>query len=384
MEVIHIQIARVELGPYSERQVRQFLAEGLLLLSDPARYIGQQKWIALSDVLKALPSPMVIPASTDKAPAVLRQSVDPVARESSILERTSTDATEKLVVPQASAAQMAPKKSYPSWVRGYTPTVLRLATPPQGEAIGPSASVSGKTPSADRAELVAQVLPVDVQVPEKPLWLWIPPVVPFLAFAEPSVPVAPVMASPEAIDSAVKAELATQVSPVTAPAREKPLWLWIPPVAIQIQHVEPKPLHVGQPPPPSSMPEPRATSANADPDARVIPVGQSTSEKEPGVSSVRARSGLPRGQVSSVPVRIYISPHNVARPAGGSVWPKVLLRHWLDWGIYAFTIVVLALALCTWLNWAWIGPGLSSFWFDLNLILYRLTDDLLSIFTGDH
>ena len=66
------------------------------------------------------------------------------------------------------------------------------------------------------------------------------------------------------------------------------------------------------------------------------------------------------------------------------MWPKVLLRHWLDWGIYAFTIVVLALALCTWLNWAWIGPGLSSFWFDLNLILYRLTDDLLSIFTGDH
>jgi|GEM_PF-1069031 len=51
---IHIQLAGVELGPYSEKQVRDYLAEGLLSSSDPARFEGNATWEAVSDVLGKL------------------------------------------------------------------------------------------------------------------------------------------------------------------------------------------------------------------------------------------------------------------------------------------------------------------------------------------
>jgi tetratricopeptide (TPR) repeat protein len=62
MMEIHIQLAGVHLGPYSERQVREYLAEGLLFPTDRAREEGTENWIAVNELLSKAPPP------TDKLP----------------------------------------------------------------------------------------------------------------------------------------------------------------------------------------------------------------------------------------------------------------------------------------------------------------------------
>ena len=56
-EIIHILMAKVELGPFSEKQVRKYLVEGDLLLSDLARLDPKAEWVPLSQVLEKLPPP---------------------------------------------------------------------------------------------------------------------------------------------------------------------------------------------------------------------------------------------------------------------------------------------------------------------------------------
>jgi len=54
---IHIQLAGVSLGPYSEKQVREYIAEGLLSMEDKARIEGSLEWIPVSDLVAMLPPP---------------------------------------------------------------------------------------------------------------------------------------------------------------------------------------------------------------------------------------------------------------------------------------------------------------------------------------
>src|ERR1700677_2589993 len=54
---IHIQLAGVSLGPYSEKQVREYIAEGLLSMTDKARIEGSLDWIPVSDLVAMLPPP---------------------------------------------------------------------------------------------------------------------------------------------------------------------------------------------------------------------------------------------------------------------------------------------------------------------------------------
>jgi tetratricopeptide (TPR) repeat protein len=51
MSEFHVQLAGVELGPYTEEQVRQHLAEGLLSPMDKARLGNEGEWFPLSHVL---------------------------------------------------------------------------------------------------------------------------------------------------------------------------------------------------------------------------------------------------------------------------------------------------------------------------------------------
>jgi hypothetical protein len=53
----HIRLAGVQLGPYSEEQVRRYLSEGLLSLTDPAKQEGMEDWVPLSEVVAKLPPP---------------------------------------------------------------------------------------------------------------------------------------------------------------------------------------------------------------------------------------------------------------------------------------------------------------------------------------
>jgi tetratricopeptide (TPR) repeat protein len=50
MEIL-IRLAGVQLGPYSEEQVRRHLSEGLLSLADSAQLEGMEDWVPLSEVL---------------------------------------------------------------------------------------------------------------------------------------------------------------------------------------------------------------------------------------------------------------------------------------------------------------------------------------------
>jgi tetratricopeptide (TPR) repeat protein len=67
MEII-VQLAGVQLGPYSEAQIRQHLSEGLLSLTDPAKLEGQEDWLPLSEVLAKLPAPTDAPPEDSEAP----------------------------------------------------------------------------------------------------------------------------------------------------------------------------------------------------------------------------------------------------------------------------------------------------------------------------
>jgi len=96
---IHIQLAGVELGPFSEKQVREYLAEDLLTLTDPARFEGTETWGVVRDVLGILP-PAPTPAPPEK-PAP------------------------KVVEPQASMAHPAPPAS-PSALRKSTAVTTAL------------------------------------------------------------------------------------------------------------------------------------------------------------------------------------------------------------------------------------------------------------------
>jgi tetratricopeptide (TPR) repeat protein len=66
---IHIQLAGVELGPYSERQVRDYLAEDLLSLTDPARLEGSPAWETVGDALGKLKAPAAPAPVTPVKPA---------------------------------------------------------------------------------------------------------------------------------------------------------------------------------------------------------------------------------------------------------------------------------------------------------------------------
>ena len=54
---IHIQLAGVQLGPYSEKQIREYIAEGLLSMADKARIEGSLDWIPVSELVEKLPPP---------------------------------------------------------------------------------------------------------------------------------------------------------------------------------------------------------------------------------------------------------------------------------------------------------------------------------------
>ena len=54
---IHIRLAGAQLGPYSEEQVREYLAEGLLSPIDSACVEGTDHWLPVNELLDKLASP---------------------------------------------------------------------------------------------------------------------------------------------------------------------------------------------------------------------------------------------------------------------------------------------------------------------------------------
>src|ERR1700677_4570207 len=67
---IHILLADVQIGPFSEKQVRQHLEDGMVSTSDLARLDGMKDWASLEKVLAELLPPATVP----KAMPVLPES----------------------------------------------------------------------------------------------------------------------------------------------------------------------------------------------------------------------------------------------------------------------------------------------------------------------
>ncbi len=83
---IHIQLAGVQLGPYSEKQVRDSLAEGHLLPTDPARYEGTEAWETVSDVLAQMASAAFAAPKTPEKPVPTVATPQPsIARTTSAM-----------------------------------------------------------------------------------------------------------------------------------------------------------------------------------------------------------------------------------------------------------------------------------------------------------
>ena len=48
---IHVRLAGVQLGPYSAKQVREYLTEGLLSTTDQAKEVGSNDWVSVAEIL---------------------------------------------------------------------------------------------------------------------------------------------------------------------------------------------------------------------------------------------------------------------------------------------------------------------------------------------
>jgi len=100
---IHILLASVELGPFSEKQVRQYLADGLISPSDLAKHAGMENWEAVDVVLARIPPPIAVAAPS---PPPLPQLRTPMPRA---IPKTAGPVSPAPTPPPALPEQATPK-----------------------------------------------------------------------------------------------------------------------------------------------------------------------------------------------------------------------------------------------------------------------------------
>jgi tetratricopeptide (TPR) repeat protein len=99
MEIL-IRLAGVQLGPYSEAQVRQHLDEGLLSLTDQAQQEGTQDWVPLADIL------------ANPVPVEAEEPIDERLIDTQPLEMPTKPATREISEPEKRAPTAPPGVSY--------------------------------------------------------------------------------------------------------------------------------------------------------------------------------------------------------------------------------------------------------------------------------
>jgi tetratricopeptide (TPR) repeat protein len=83
---IHILLAGVQIGPFSEKQVREYLVDGLVSPTDMAKYDGMRDWETVKIVLANLPPPQPVatvlsptPEPPPPTPAAIPDRTQPMA-----------------------------------------------------------------------------------------------------------------------------------------------------------------------------------------------------------------------------------------------------------------------------------------------------------------
>jgi tetratricopeptide (TPR) repeat protein len=136
---LHILLAGVEFGPYTDHQARDLIGEGFLSETDPAKRLDETAWLPLSEVLAQPragtltegPTAEEIPATEpEPAPSI----VDPVAEEEPAAEPPPVfdwpvpEESEETVAPETSPAS-APEEATATVPEPEPPAPAALAEP---------------------------------------------------------------------------------------------------------------------------------------------------------------------------------------------------------------------------------------------------------------
>jgi hypothetical protein len=327
LEFIHILLVKVELGPYSERQVRQFLEAGHLLPTDLARYEPNKEWTPLSEVLANLPRPIVaLPPILSRAPL--------------------SYAFEPAVV----------------WIAPARPPLEALPIPwaiPSPDTIEPAVVLIAPAP----AIIDAPPIPWDVPSPET-----LEPAVILVATAPPIPEPPPTLLEAPIVAEFVPATLQPTVilhSPLL-PARQI-----LPPT--KAEPVAPKP---APGPTPITSTEPEVTPpAPPDPASQLLsPEKESNPVEDPKDETFPSSGGSKEREITPPPKPVV--PYNQPIPRPGPSF----VDHWHAWGKYAVTAFAFFLIYCWW-DWETIGGALARSWAYVNLFLIDMVDGLVASFS---
>jgi len=278
---LHVLLAGVEFGPYSDDKARELLGEGFLSASDPAKRLNETDWIPLSDVLGTQSESPGKPAATASAPLAFA----PFFAES--LEENEPSATENIAEPSELE----------------TPPELETESEPEPHEEEPAAEPEEAIPVAEEKE-EPKILPPPVFFAEtkrvRPPTISLPeirpPTQPIPAPQEIKTSFMKALAATRSMAATTKTTGAAPPLEVTVPARPtaelSPLSeISIPPRATDIK-----------PPPLEAPAPPRA----ADPEPPPIAAPPRLADPEPPVAKVSAPShpapAAPSLQVS-VPAR---------------------------------------------------------------------------------
>jgi len=167
---IHILLAEVEIGPFTEKQVRQYLAEGLITASDPARPVGMSDWEPVEVVLSRLPRPSLMATAPPAVPepssvAFNPPPFEPLAPAVEIqhdLPRTIASPTATRGLPILNPA--APKnKSKPAKI--VVQPILPLTSAPSGKKKEPPPKPSSGLQPSPTADLPTAPTPSVLAAP---------------------------------------------------------------------------------------------------------------------------------------------------------------------------------------------------------------------------
>ncbi len=180
-DFIHILLLNIELGPYSERHVRNSLAAGHLELTDLARYEPNKEWKPLGEVLATLPQRIVVtppllnlpPLPVSVAPAtVLIEPAPPRLIEApAIAFYTPEPLQPAIVLVKPSPPKLTEAPVVAEFVVGTLQPATTLFSPlqPANQQLPKTKevlAVAKSTPEPSAQEIVSQP-PASQRLPEK-------------------------------------------------------------------------------------------------------------------------------------------------------------------------------------------------------------------------
>ena len=162
---LHILLAGVEFGPYTDDQARELLGEGFLSATDPAKRLDETDWLPLNEVLAqpreatttTQPEPVTeTPAAEEEsAAATTSASEEESVEEPPVFEWPSPETPEENFAAKAATPPVA-EEPEPSSIDAEPVAELACALPSSPEFFPNSASPEEPTPASQPPRRIAQ------------------------------------------------------------------------------------------------------------------------------------------------------------------------------------------------------------------------------------